>query len=72
MEPQTPNPYLSMLPAGVEPDWDYWRSMVPLHPDHTRQLTSIHQGHGLATEPSLAARRCSKHHSLSCALLEDE
>jgi len=26
--PPEPNPYLSFLPAGVEPDWEYWRARM--------------------------------------------
>ena len=26
--PQTPNPYLSLLPAGARPDYEYWRNQM--------------------------------------------
>ncbi len=29
-QPRWPNPYLSLLPADAEPDWDYWRAKLRL------------------------------------------
>jgi len=28
MEPTSPNPYLSLLPSGVKPDWGYWQARM--------------------------------------------
>jgi len=30
IKPSTPNPYLSFLPPGVTPDWEYWRTRLRL------------------------------------------
>jgi hypothetical protein len=30
MKPKSPNPYLSFLPYGVAPDWEYWRARMKL------------------------------------------
>lgn len=31
MTPQSPNPYLALLPEGVAPDWKYWNAYASIH-----------------------------------------
>ncbi len=54
MTPTSPNPYLSLLPEGVEPDWDYWRPYMRAQSKNGRpaSFTSVVPTPFSETEPN--------------------